>query len=85
MYYDHDDTEYKGIRDVRNLLDLSTDEDYYKPIKIVSDFDNNNYYIEYESKGNKDKNLSIIEYHNMIKPYLRDIINNHKTQGEWKI
>ena len=21
----------------------------------------------------------------MIKPYLRDIINDHKTQGEWKI
>ena len=21
----------------------------------------------------------------MIRPYLRDIINNHKTQGEWKI
>ena len=21
----------------------------------------------------------------MIRPYLSDIINNHKTQGEWKI
>ena len=21
----------------------------------------------------------------MIRPYLRDIINNHKTQGEWKV
>ena len=21
----------------------------------------------------------------MIRPYLRDTINNHKTQGEWKI
>ena len=21
----------------------------------------------------------------MIRPYLRDIINDHKTQGEWKI
>ena len=27
----------------------------------------------------------IIEYLNMIRPYLRDIINDHKTQGEWKI
>ena len=31
-YYDYDDTEYKGIRDVKNLIDLSIDEDYYKPI-----------------------------------------------------
>ena len=30
-YYDHDDIEHKGIRDVGNLSDLSTDEDYYKP------------------------------------------------------
>ena len=21
----------------------------------------------------------------MIRPYLRDIINDHKTQGEWKV
>ena len=29
-YFDHDfDTEYKGIRDVKDLFDLSIDEDYY--------------------------------------------------------
>ena len=28
--------------------------------------------------------LSIKEYLNMIGSYLRDIINDHKTQGEWK-
>ena len=26
--------------------------------------------------------LSIKEYHNMIRPYLRDMINDHKMQGE---
>ena len=40
-YYDYDDTEYKGIRDVRNLIDLSIDEDYYKPIKTNDSFTNN--------------------------------------------
>ena len=84
-YYDYDDTEYKRISDVRNLFDLSIDEDYYKPIKTISDFDNNNNYIEYKSKGDKDETLSIIEYLNMIRPYLRDIINDHKTQGKWKV
>ena len=29
--------------------------------------------------------LSIKENLNMIKQYLRDIINDHKTQGEWKV
>ena len=33
----------------------------------------------------KDKTLSIKEYLNMIRPYLRDIINDHITQGEWKL
>ena len=35
--------------------------------------------------GDKDKNLSIREYIDVIRPYLSDIINNHKTQGTWKI
>ena len=82
-YHDYDHIEYKGIRDVKNLFDLSIDEDYYKPIKTNDAFNSN--YIEYESKGDKNKTLSIKEYLNMIKPYLRDIINDHKTQGEWKV
>ena len=41
--------------------------------------------MEYESKGDKDKNLSPEDYLDIIRPYLRDMINNHKNQGEWKI
>ena len=58
-------------------------KDYYKPIKTKSAFNGN--YIEYESKGDKDKNLLPIEYFDMIRPYLRDMINDHKTRREWKI
>ena len=62
---------------------MSIDEDYYKPIIANSAFNYN--YIQYESKRNKDKILRISEYLDMIKPYLNDIINDHKTQGEWRI
>ena len=41
--------------------------------------------MEYESKGDKDKILSVKEYPDMMRPYLSDIINDHKTEGEWKI
>ena len=82
-YYDYDDTEYKGIRDGKDLLDLSIDEDYYKPILTNGAF--NNSYIYHESKGNKGKILIPSEYLDMIRPYLSDIINYHKTQGEWRI
>ena len=51
--------------------------------KTVSAFNNN--YIQYESIGDKDKNLSIKEYIHIIRPYLSDTMNNNKTQGEWKI
>ena len=71
--------EYKGIRDVKDLIDLSIDEDYYKPIITQGSF--NNSYIQYESIGDKGKNLSINKYLDMIRPYLSD----HKTQGEWGI
>ena len=47
--------------------------------KIVSVSYNN--YIQYESIGD-NKSLSIREYIDIIKPYLNDIINNHKTQRE---
>ena len=70
-YYDYDDIEYRGIRNVRDLFDLSIDEDYYKPIIARGAFGGS--YIQYESKGDKGKNLSIKEYLNMINPYLSDI------------
>ena len=64
-YYDNDDIEYRGINDVKNLFN-QTDADYYKPIKTTSVFDNKNNYIEYESKGDKEKILSVKEYLDMI-------------------
>ena len=81
-YYDYDDIKYRGIRDVRNLFDLSTGEDYYKPIIANSAFNNN--CIQYESKGDKDKILTISEYLDMIKPYLVDMIKIIKIKVNGK-
>ena len=79
-YYDHEDIECKGIRDIGKLSNQSTDEDYYKPIKTISVFYNKNNCIKYESKGDKNKNLSVKEYLYIIRPYLSDLINDPKTQ-----
>ena len=51
-YPDHDDLNYKGIRNIENLSD-EINEDYYKPVKTKGAFNDN--YIEYESRGDKDK------------------------------
>ena len=76
-----DDFKYRNIGDIRNLFNgvalNETDENYYRPIRTKSAFNGN--YIKYESKGDKDKNLSPKEYFDMIRPYLSDIINDHKT------
>ena len=81
-YYDCDDIKHKGITDVQKLLNLSIDEDYYKPIRTKSAL---NGYIEYESYGDKDKFLSSKRYICMIRSYLSNLINDHKTQGVWKV
>ena len=81
-YYDYDDNKYQGIRDIGNFFD-EVDEDYYKPINTKSSFNGN--YIEYESKGDKYKNLSPKEYLDMISPYLSDMLNDNKPRREWKI
>ena len=41
--------------------------------------------MKYESRGDKDKILSLEDYLNTIRPYLRNMINNLKIHGEWKI
>ena len=42
-------------------------------------------YVLCESNGDKDGKLSIDEYFNIIRPYLKDMIDDHKSKGEWKI
>ena len=55
----------------------------YKPITTISAFNCN--FVKYESKGDKDKNLSLKEYLYMIMPYLCDMINGHKTPQILKV
>ena len=42
-------------------------------------------YVGYESNGYRNKTLSIEEYLNKIRPYLKDIMNNLKKNSTWKI
>ena len=44
-----------------------------------------NNYVEYESNGDKRRNLSLGEYLNKIEPYLRDIITDLQKCDTWKI
>ena len=78
-YLDDDDVEYKEIRDLDLLFEEIDENDYYKPILAKSY--NKESYKEYESRGDKNKELSTEEYLNKIIPYLKELINNHKDIG----
>ena len=62
----------KIIRDIRTLFEQK--EYYYKPKRVSSIWNNN--YIEYETNGYKNSNLSLDKYLNKVKPYLRDIMTD---------
>ena len=86
-YCNHNDLDYHGIRDIESLVDDVNNNDYYKPALVKSSFNEN--YKYYKSRGDKDKKLSVMQYLHKIIPYLRDIINDRKTNSnnsnEWKI
>ena len=86
-YHARDDLDYPGIRDIENVFHNIDDNDYCKPILVKNSFDEN--YKYYESRGDKDKRLSIEQYLDMIKPCLSDLINENKFIGnnfnEWKV
>ena len=65
------------------LFNELNEEDYYEPKEIKSAFDGS--YMLYESRGDRDAKLALYEYFEKIMPYLKDMINNYKSKGEWKI
>ena len=80
-YHDYNDYEYKEIKDIEDLFKVSIDKDYYKPKLTKSDYNNN--YVQYETKV--DKILTLSEYFTVIGKYLRELIEEYKHKGEWKV
>ena len=69
------------ISDIRNIFEQ--ERDYYKSIRVGNFYSSN--YIEHKNNGDRDKNVSIEERLNKIKPYLKDIIINLQKLDAWKI
>ena len=65
---ENETNKFRIVRDIRHVF-WHGEENCYKPLRVGGFWDNNN--IEY--KGN-DKILSIEEYLDKIRPYLKDII-----------
>ena len=71
-----DDDECRKIGSVTRLF-KEFDRDCYKPIRTDDSFDGRkNNYIEHKSRGDRYENLSPEEYLDMIRPSLKDLIND---------
>ena len=64
------------IRYIKNLIKHDEEENYHESVQVNNIWSNN--YIEYESNGDRNKTLSVGEYFNKIRLYLKDITNNLK-------
>ena len=72
------------LKDITNLFEHEAEKEYYyKPIRVSHLWSNN--YVENEKNGDGNNTLSVEEYPNQIKPYLKDIITNVKNAGTWKL
>ena len=70
------------LRDIKNLYEHE-EESYHKPVRVNNFWINN--YIEYESNSDRNRTISVEEYLNKIRLYLKDIITNLKKSNTWKI
>ena len=76
--------QLKILEDIKNLSEHKKEEEnYYKPVRKSNFWSNS--YIEYESSDDKNKTLSVEEYLNKNRQYLKEIINNLKNSDTWKI
>ena len=73
--------KYRIIRGIKTLFEQQ--EDYYKPVTVGNFW--NNSYTKHESNVDINKNLSIKEDLDKIKPYLKDIINDLQKSDTLKI
>ena len=79
-YFFRWEKETKAMKDrmlsnIKNLFEHE-EENYYKPVRVNNFWSNS--YNEFESNDDRNKTLSVEEYLNDIRPYLKTIINNLK-------
>ena len=58
-------------------------KNYYKPESVNKIWSNNN--TNYERNGDRNKTLSVEEYLDKARPYLKDITNNLKKSHTWTV
>ena len=69
--------QYNITYGLDKLFNRLNEDEYYKPTEVKTAF--NGSYVLYESKGDEDSKLSIDKYLDIIRLYLKDLIDDHKS------
>ena len=74
--------DQEGSLTNKQKQELKNTDRYLKNLK--KDLEKQHKY-KYNTTHDKDSKLTLYEYFDIIRPYLKDMIDNHKARGEWKI
>ena len=77
MHIDYDDLQYQGISDIKNTYNYIEINNYYDPELIGSAYEKN--YESYRINGDKNKELSLNDYLNTIRPNVNELITKKKV------
>ena len=72
LHTNYYDLQYRGLSDIKPLFNYFILEDYYAPQLINSAFEKN--HERYPMNGDKIKELSLIDYLNMVRPNVIELI-----------
>ena len=74
MHTDYDDLQYQGITEVKPLYNYISLDEYYEPELCALERN----YERYRRNGDRDKELSLNEYLNTIRPNVNELITKKK-------
>ena len=67
---------FRLVKEAKLIFEHEEEKNYYKPVKV------SNFCV---TMVIEKKTISVEEYLNNIRPYLKDIINNIKKSDTWKV
>ena len=77
MHIDHDDLQYQGISGIKHAYNYINIDSYYDPELFDSAYERN--YERYRINGDKNKELSLNDYLNTVRPYANELITKKKV------
>ena len=77
MDIDYDNLPYQGISDISQLVYPMVIDKYYEPELVNSSFNSN--CERYRINGDKNKEISLNEYLNAVRPNIKELVDKKRS------